>query len=342
MAISVADNFSYLGTKPLDARVSFDTVSAMASASEATLYDGCFAYVKATQKYYSYDSTNTVDPTTGKWREYSSGGGGSNDYPDLTNKPSINGVELLGNKVIGLLSTNIQVDSDKIGYDNLTSELSATNVKSAIDELKSDIDNIQVTPDADDVSYDNTTSGMTATDVQGAIDELKSDISQSSGKGQSGTGTNSEIFNDYTNNTASGNYSHAEGYDNDAIGMNSHAEGGVNTATGDYSHAEGQATHAKALGSHSSGLGTIASVNYETAVGKYNVDESGTGASTRFVVGNGADQNNRSDAFKVTDTEIHMNGDIKHDGSNLITASTTDITAGTTALTTGNIYLVYE
>ena len=305
MAISVADNFSYLGTKPLDARVSFDTVSAMASASEATLYDGCFAYVKANQKYYSYDSNNTSDPTTGKWREYSSGSSGTNDYPDLTNKPSINGVELLGNKTIGLLSTNIQVDSDKIGYDNLTSGLSATNVKSA-------------------------------------LDELNNAISQSSGKGQSGTGTNSEIFNDYTNNTASGNYSHAEGYDNDAIGMNSHAEGGVNTATGDYSHAEGQSTHAKALGSHSSGLGTIASVNYETAVGRYNVDESGAGASTRFVVGNGVDQNNRSDAFKVTDTEIHMNVDIKLNGNNLITASTTDITAGTTALTTGNIYLVYE
>ena len=108
--------------------------------------------------------------------ETGGGGGGTGDYPDLTNKPSINGVELLGNKVIGLLSTNIQVDSDKIGYNNLTSGLTATNVKSAIDELKSDIDNVPTNPDADDVSYDNTTSGMTADDVQGAIDELKSDI----------------------------------------------------------------------------------------------------------------------------------------------------------------------
>ena len=76
MAISVADNFSYQGTKPLDSRVSFDTVAAMAAASDATLYDGCFAYVKATQKYYSYDSTNESDPTTGKWREFSGGSGG--------------------------------------------------------------------------------------------------------------------------------------------------------------------------------------------------------------------------------------------------------------------------
>lgn len=74
MAISVADNFSYQGTKPLDARVSFDTVAAMAAASDATLYDGCFSYVKENKKYYSYDSTNEVDPTTSKWREFSGGG----------------------------------------------------------------------------------------------------------------------------------------------------------------------------------------------------------------------------------------------------------------------------
>lgn len=104
------------------------------------------------------------------------GGGGTSDYPDLTNKPSINGVELLGNKVIGLLSGNIQVDSDKIGYNNLTSGLQATNVKGAIDELKSDIDNIQVTPDATDVGYDNTTSGLTADNVQEAIDEVVGNV----------------------------------------------------------------------------------------------------------------------------------------------------------------------
>lgn len=76
-----------------------------------------------------YGNTKTVG---------SGGGGDTGDYPDLTNKPSINGVELLGNKVIGLLSTNIQVDSDKIGYNNLTSGLSATNVKSALDEIVSE------------------------------------------------------------------------------------------------------------------------------------------------------------------------------------------------------------
>ena len=76
MAITVADNFSYQGGKPLDARIKFNSISAMVETPAASLYDGCFAYVTAEKKYYSYDSTNQEDVTLGKWREYSSGGGG--------------------------------------------------------------------------------------------------------------------------------------------------------------------------------------------------------------------------------------------------------------------------
>ena len=79
MAISVADNFSYQGTKPLDARIKYDSVANMKAAVASTLYDGCLAYVTATQKYYTYDSTNDTDPTTGKWRELQTGGGGSSE-----------------------------------------------------------------------------------------------------------------------------------------------------------------------------------------------------------------------------------------------------------------------
>ena len=145
--------------------------------------------------------------------ETGGGGGGTGNYPDLTNKPSINGVELLGNKVIGLLSTNIQVDSDKIGYNNLTSGLSATNVKSALDELKSDIDNVPTNPDADDVSYDNTTSGMTADDVQGAIDELKNDIDS---KGTASMNVTSGQSNQYTftDGQTTSNFYNKAGVDN--------------------------------------------------------------------------------------------------------------------------------
>lgn len=74
MSISVADNFSYKGAKPLDGRLKYDTVANMVSTAVATLYDGCFAYVTGTKKYYTFDSSNDVDPTLGKWREYSGGG----------------------------------------------------------------------------------------------------------------------------------------------------------------------------------------------------------------------------------------------------------------------------
>lgn len=76
MSISIADNFSYNGRKAFDSRLQFDTVANMKAASESSIYDGCFSYVTATKKYYVFDASNEVDETTGKWREFESGGGG--------------------------------------------------------------------------------------------------------------------------------------------------------------------------------------------------------------------------------------------------------------------------
>lgn len=90
MAINVADNFSYKGGKPLDARTKYTAVADMVATPAADLYDGCLAYVTATKKNYQYDSSNTSDPTFGKWRELQTGGGGGTDYTagdgiDITN-----------------------------------------------------------------------------------------------------------------------------------------------------------------------------------------------------------------------------------------------------------------
>ena len=82
-----------------------------------------------------------------------------------------------------------------------------------------------------------------------------------------------EVFNDYANNTAVGNNSHAEGLqtnakaDNshaegqltNASGVNSHAEGLQTTAKADNSHAEGQLTNASGVNSHAEGQKTVAS-----------------------------------------------------------------------------------
>ena len=45
MAITLGDNFSYQGAKPLDGRLKYDTVAAMASMADSVLYDGCLALV---------------------------------------------------------------------------------------------------------------------------------------------------------------------------------------------------------------------------------------------------------------------------------------------------------
>lgn len=99
-----------------------------------------------------------------------------------------------------------------------------------------------------------------------------------------------EVFNDYTNNIAAGDCSHAEGTYTAAIGDYSHAEGGETTAKGtgshseglytiakgSYSHAEGQNTKANNTASHAEGQNAAASgiashaEGYETkATGKY-------------------------------------------------------------------------
>ena len=93
-----------------------------------------------------------------------------------------------------------------------------------------------------------------------------------------------EIFNDYTNNvatgefshaegrytTASGNYgSHAEGYYTKASGRASHAEGGSAIAYGSYSHAEGYYSYAEGTYSHTEGSYTYAIGENSHAEGSY-------------------------------------------------------------------------
>lgn len=100
MGISVADNFDHKSKKPLDARTSYATTALMKAVTDANINEGCLAYCAETDKYYKFLSSNTVDETLGKWREFETGGGGggTSDYTDLENKPSINNVTLSGNK----------------------------------------------------------------------------------------------------------------------------------------------------------------------------------------------------------------------------------------------------
>jgi len=143
-------------------------------------------------------------------------------------------------------------------------------------------------------------------------------------------------------NTASAQYSHAEGYQTKATAQNAHAEGETTTASGYASHAEGIVTTASGIYSHSQGYSSVAQGEAshaggyfvvannrgEFASGTYNISTSGTDTSkaTLFSVGNGTSSSAKHNAF-----EIKRNGDIYlNDGSKLqdtITATAANTTA---------------
>lgn len=76
-----------------------------------------------------------------------------------------------------------------------------------------------------------------------------------------------EVFNDYENNTATGQHSHAEGSYTTASGSYSHAEGMGTAAAVSTSHAEGNSTRSLGEASHAEGNSTYATGNGSHAEG---------------------------------------------------------------------------
>lgn len=83
MALRIGDNFNYQGQKPNFERDCFDTLAAMKAYPETSIDEGHLSYCKEDGKRYEFKSSNTVDPTTGKWREFKSGSG-SDPSGDIT------------------------------------------------------------------------------------------------------------------------------------------------------------------------------------------------------------------------------------------------------------------
>jgi len=127
---------------------------------------------------------------------------------------------------------------------------------------------------------------------------------------------------------ASGFASHAEGFGSIASDQGAHAEGGSSVsgwgplASGMYSHAEGSHTVASSYcahaegdytqalhqGTHSQNVGTIASKWAQTAMGKYNAEDSNQVVDPdtyydrgkyALIIGNGRNVNNRSNALTI-------------------------------------------
>lgn len=86
MSLLIGDNFNYQGQKPNFERDSFETLAAMKAYPETSLDNGHLSYCKEDGKRYEYKSSNSVDSTTGKWREFKAGTDSSADVADLKEK----------------------------------------------------------------------------------------------------------------------------------------------------------------------------------------------------------------------------------------------------------------
>ena len=95
MSISLNANFELLSAGLyLDARQQFNTIIEMKDFAETSIPDGFITYNKETQKHYVFNSSNTVDATLGKWREYNGEGSvelTQAEYDALSEEEKMNG-----------------------------------------------------------------------------------------------------------------------------------------------------------------------------------------------------------------------------------------------------------
>lgn len=102
---------------------------------------------------------------------------------------------------------------------------------------------------------------------------------------------------------ATANSAHAEGTATQATGVQAHSEGDRSQATRNAAHAEGYVTKATGNYSHSQNQGTIAKGVGQTAIGAYNIEQGSVTSKVNtdyaFIIGNGTDENNRSNALAV-------------------------------------------
>lgn len=118
-----------------------------------------------------------------------------------------------------------------------------------------------------------------------------------------------EVFNDYDNNKAAGNNSHAEGVKTNASGDYSHAEGNTTRANKVASHAEGQHTTAAGVGAHAEGGDTQALGDDSHAEGQLsNATASNSHAEGNSTVASGVNSHTEGYNTKATNSNSHAEG----------------------------------
>lgn len=147
-----------------------------------------------------------------------------------------------------------------------------------------------------------------------------------------------EVFNDYDNNTASGNNSHAEGAKTKASGDYSHAEGSTTRANKIASHAEGQHTTAAGIGAHAEGADTQALGDYSHAEGQLtNASASNSHAEGNSTVASGVNSHTEGYNTRATKSNSHAEGNsTKSNGLSSHTEGTNTLAEGDNSHAEGN------
>lgn len=147
-----------------------------------------------------------------------------------------------------------------------------------------------------------------------------------------------EVFNDYDNNTAAGNNSHAEGVKTKASGDYSHAEGNTTRANKVASHAEGQHTTAAGIGAHAEGADTQALGDDSHAEGQLtNATASSSHAEGNSTVASGVNSHTEGYNTKATKSNSHAEGNsTESNGLSSHTEGTNTLAEGDNSHAEGN------
>lgn len=197
-----------------------------------------------------------------------------NMYVQNTDASIISILELLDG------DTMERIEAMNMRIANVEAMLEGTNLEmiSQIDSSIKDLYNTQWIQDISinriDTSFQRiyNTYDVSYNQLKQKVDALNNNFeSTNNGVGRLSSGEYAEIFNDYTNNIASGRYSHAEGYNNTATGIASHVTGRNNKSSGWVAFAAGEQNEAEGEYSVVFGGENVARGDYAFTVGQKNV-----------------------------------------------------------------------
>lgn len=89
MSVQISDNLDYKGSKPNFARDSFATMALMKAVDDSFMDDGHVSYCAETGERYMWKLANSVDATTGRWRQIFNGSKMFINVNDVNNHPAV-------------------------------------------------------------------------------------------------------------------------------------------------------------------------------------------------------------------------------------------------------------